>query len=120
MKYQHLIILLALGIVACSPKQEAKKTVKEFVEASISANCDYSFNDFGKLDSTRYVTDSALLLMRSQAEKDAAFKSELKYGRRAVPKEQLKYMNVKMTINEKDTTYTFYLTNDLKQVVSFK
>lgn len=120
MKYKHLIILLTIGFVACGPKQEAKKTIKEFVEVSIANNVDYSFNDFGKLDSTRYVTDSALLLMRSQAEKDAAFNAKLNYGKRVAATDQLKYMTVKMTINAKDTTYTFYLTNDLKQVVSFK
>ena len=128
----HLFIYIGLlALVSCGPKQQAKDTIKKFVKENIgsvtqgdAANAhdellSYSFKDFGKLDSTRYVTDSIIHAMQQRAEYDRNFESVLTFGKRT-GKEQLKYIPVKMKIAEKDTTYTFYLTNDLESVVAFK
>ena len=120
MNYRHLFIFIGLlTLASCGPKQEAKKTIKEFVDQNVKTETDYSFSDFGKLDSTRYVTDSLITVMRQNANKNAAFNGAIGYGKRTAGK-QLKYLPVKMSVNGSDTTFTFYLTNDLQQVVSFK
>ena len=117
-------LLTTLLLASCGPKQQAKDTVKAFVKASIGSVGEgsplaYSFKDFGHLDSTRYVTDSIIGVMQANAKRDSHFQSAPAYGQRK-PKEQLKYITAKMSVDHQDTTYTFYLTNDLTQVVAFK
>ncbi len=57
--------------------------------------------------------------MHANADKDKNFKSTILYWK-PTEGEQLKYINVDMTVNDNDTTYTFYLTNDMLKVVAFK
>jgi hypothetical protein len=118
MNYKLFLPLALLLLVSCGQKQQAKSTVKDFVKANIAAD-DYSFKDFGKLDSTRYVTDSIIGVMKTRVADDNTFRKEATYGMRT-GKEQLKYLPVKMKVADKDTTFTFYLTNDLTKVVAVK
>ena len=113
------LILCAALLASCSQKQKAKSTVKAFLETNMAEQSDYSVSDFGKLDSTSYVTDSTLTAMRQLAQANKTFRKDIKYGKRPA-KEQLKYITAKLSVNETDTTYTFYLTNNLEAVVSFK
>ena len=118
MNYKLFSPLALLFLVSCGQKQQAKSTDKDFVKTNF-ATTDYRFKDFGKLDSTRYVTDSIIEVMKIRAASDKTFRKDASYGRR-VAKEQLKYLPVKMKIADKDTVLTFYLTNKLTQVVAVK
>lgn len=118
MNYKLFLPLALLLLASCGQKQQAKSTVKDFVKENI-ASSDYSFKDFGKLDSTRYVTDQVISRMKANAAKDPLFAKQPHYGLRT-EKEQLKYIKVKIRVASQDTTYTFYLTNDLAQVVAMK
>ena len=119
-----IILFLAAGVLltSCGEKQIAKNTIKEFLKAGIAFNGDkqdYSIGSFGEIDSTKYVTDAVINSMHVNADKDKNFKSTLLYWKHTNG-EQLKYITVKMTINDVDTAYTFYLTNDMMKVVAFK
>lgn len=118
MNYKLLPLALLL-LVSCGQKQQAKDTVKTFVKENIADSDHYSFKDFGRLDSTRYVTDSIIGVMRACAAKDNTFRKPTTYGQRT-NNEQLKYIKVKMTVAEQDTMFTFYLTNDVMKVVAVK
>ena len=118
MNYKLFLSLALLLLVSCGQKQQAKSAIKAFVKENIAVS-DYSFKDFGKLDSTRYVTDAVIEVMKQRATADATFKKASVYGKRE-GKEQLKYMPVKMKIADRDTLFTFYLDNDNNSVVAFK
>lgn len=110
---------MLLFLASCTEKQKAKNIVKSFVETNIKAGTDYSIGGFGSIDSTRYVTNDAVSLMKSNAKNKSHFKSNTQYGER-LQKEQLKYINATIKVNGKDSTYTFYLSNDLSSVVAIK
>lgn len=128
MKKIFLPILIAAGLLvaSCGEKQIAKNTIKEFLKASVApeeddddGEADYDIKSFGDIDSTKYVTDEVINRMHASADKDKNFKSTLLYWKPSSG-EQLKYLTVKMSIDDVDTTYTFYLTNDMLKVVAFK
>ncbi|MBQ7421246.1 MAG: hypothetical protein IJV27_03770, partial [Prevotella sp.] len=109
-----------IALASCGPKRQAKSTIKAFIKENISEKSHYSIEDYGRLDSTRYLTDSIISIMHTNAEKNKAFGNNLQYGKRKDKKKQLKYIPIKMKVYDQDTTYIFYLTNDLQQVVAFK
>lgn len=119
MNYHKLLPLALLLLVSCGQKQQAKDTIKTFVKENIADADHYSFKDFGRLDSTRYVTDTIISVMQANAAKDNTFRKPTAYGQRA-NNEQLKYIKVKMKVADQDTMFTFYLTNDVTKVVAVK
>ncbi len=124
MKKTYIILVIGmLMMTACGEKHVAKNTIKEFLKASVVVNSDgeqdYSVKSFGDIDSTRYVTPDAVNKMHAIADKDKNFQSTLLYWK-PNENEQLKYLTVEMEVENRDTVYTFYLTNDLLKVVAFK
>ena len=119
-----LFLTAGLTLTSCGEKHIAKNTIKEFLKASIANDtdgeqADYDINSFGDIDSTKYVTEGLINTMHANADKDKNFKSTILYWK-PTEGEQLKYINVDITVNDNDTTYTFYLTNDMLKVVAFK
>lgn len=126
MRKAFILLLLAAGLtmVSCGEKHIAKNTIKEFLKAGIANDDDgeqedYSIKSFGDIDSTKYVTEEVINTMHANVYKDKNFKSTLLYWKPTAG-EQLKYLTVDLTVDDKDTTYTFYLTNDMLKVVAFK
>lgn len=126
MRKIFILLFLTAGIMftSCGEKHIAKNTIKEFLKASIANDTDgeqedYDIKSYGDIDSTKYVTEDLINAMHANADKDKNFKSTILYWK-PTEGEQLKYINVDMTVNDNDTTYTFYLTNDMLKVVAFK
>ena len=66
MKRIYIIIGVALLLFAsCGRQQQAKSSVKDFVEQQLHR--DVSYLDFSSVDSTRAITDSLIQTLRNRA-----------------------------------------------------
>lgn len=119
----HYAKTLAIGtaaafiLCACGKQHKAEETVKDFLDTNLAAT-DYSV-DFTKIDSTRFVADSAVHAMRTSATANAAFKKDIKYGANP-PQRIYVFTKAAIFIGEDTLLHTFYLTPEMTQVVSFK
>lgn len=116
-RYIKIIIICSITLVAvsCGKQHKAESAVKDFLDQNMTA-ADYSIS-FNKIDSTKNLTDSMIIVMKNSAKKNRLFKKNIEYGNGNKP-----YIFTKTKIcNDKDTVpYTFYLDNTLKNVIAFK
>lgn len=119
----HYAKTLAIGtaaafiLCACGKQHKAEETVKDFLDAYLTT-ADYSV-DFTKIDSTRFVPDSAVHAMRKSAAANASFKKDMKYGANP-PQRTYVFTKAAIFIGKDTLRHTFYLTPEMTQVVSFK
>lgn len=99
-----------LLFVSCGQQQRAKSSVKEFVEQQLHQ--DASYIDFSSVDSTRAITDSLVLAMRSRAGQS------LQYQDAAGP--TLLHIRAQYMLNDDTLNATFYLDPATMRVVAFK
>jgi hypothetical protein len=105
-----------LLFASCGQQYHAEKTVEAFVEANMEqpdkiTNCDYA--DIG---TTRHINDSLISLMRQRGAQ--GFKKGITYGQ--LPEGDLYYLRMRY-VHEGDTMQnTFYLNQELTEVVAFK
>lgn len=104
-----LIIALLTG---CGQGHEAKNLVKTFMATQMGIN-DYDVVQWGLLDSTFFVSDSMVHVMRQQVA------GKVK-GNYAKPSAKLLYLNVKYAIDKDTIRQTFYFDDKLTGVVSLK
>lgn len=79
---------------------------------------DYKIIGYADLDSTTYVTPEMLNRMHIKANKDKNFRKGIKYASQKDRK--LLYLPVTMEINNEKTKRTFYMTEDVQEIVAFK
>lgn len=115
-RYIKIIIICSITLVAvsCGKQHKAESAVKDFLDQNMTA-ADYSIS-FNKIDSTKNLTDSMIIVMKIVRKKQA-FQEEHRIRNGNKP-----YIFTKTKIcNGKDTVpYTFYLDNTLKNVIAFK
>lgn len=119
MKFKVATIILACAATAtlsgCGQQHKAESTVKSFIAENIMTD-DYTLM-FTKLDSTRHVSDKAILSMRANADKGGMFKKGIKYGKTG---KQYQYLRTKICLDNDTLDKTFYLVPGLTEVVAFK
>ena len=106
-----------LLFASCGRQNSAEQTVKAFVEANMeNSGNDISSRDFADLGITRLISDSLIQLMRHRGA--PLFKKGITYTE--VPDGELYYLRMSY-IHEGDTLQnTFYLNQELTEVVAFK
>lgn len=109
------LVTMTLVLCSCSKQQKAESVINDFLEANLQAS-DYTVS-FSDIDSTRYVSDSIVNIMRAEALKNKMFKKGIKYAGKS---KQYIYTRVTICIGNDTTSHTFYLTPDMNHVVSFK
>lgn len=104
-------------LFSCGKQQKAESVVKDFLDENLVVS-DYSIS-FAGIDSTSYITDSIVGVMKKAASTNRLFKKSIKYGESNV---QGKYIYTRAEIvNGKDTvTQTFYLDKEMTCVIAFK
>ncbi|MBP1541255.1 MAG: hypothetical protein ILA25_03695 [Prevotella sp.] len=108
MKHGLYIIGVALLLLTSCERQQAKSTIRDFVEAHIDSDADLL--EFSVLDSTHVISDSLLDAMRSQNTADYATRKDSK----------LLFMRVRYLSGVDTCSATFYLNPDLEDVVAYK
>ena len=114
-------IIIGIGMVllfaSCGRQHSAEQTVKAFVEANMeNSGDDISGRDFADLGTTRLLSDSLIQLMRHRGA--PLFKQRISYPE--APEGELYYLRMSY-IHKGDTLQnTFYLNQELTEVVAFK
>ena len=113
----YIIIGMTLLLFAsCGQQYHAEKTVKAFVEANMEQPEKITNRDFADIGTTRHINDSLINQMRQRGAQ--LFRKSITYGQ--VPKGDLFYLRMRY-VHESDTLQnTFYLNQELTEVVAFK
>lgn len=117
--YVIAMLMAAVFCVGCGAQHDAKRLVSGFLDANLKS-ADISGVSYGRLDSTFYITDSIVTVLRQQADTMKAFKRGIKYDAAKKPDGKLLYMKVSFKQDNEKQAYTFYLDHSLQQVVAFK
>ena len=109
-------LFAVLLFASCGQQYKAESTVKDFVEDNMEAANQISGRDFADLGKTRHLSDSLVTAMRQRGAQ--GFKKGITYP--AIPQGDLYYLRMRY-INGSDTLQnTFYLNEDLTEVIAFK
>jgi hypothetical protein len=116
---KRIIILFAavLFLCSCGEQYKAKSTVKAFLKENLTES-DYSTWRFSDVDSTPQLTPEKVVLLHQQAQALKPFKKTISYPSYK-KKSMLKYTRMMLKANDDTLHCTFYLDNELQQVVAF-
>ncbi len=102
--------------VSCGRQHDAEQTVKAFVEENMQDGIQISDRDFADLGTTQLISDSLIQLMRQRGAD--LYKQGIAYSK--APDGALYYLRMRY-VHDKDTLQnTFYLNQELTEVVAFK
>lgn len=106
-----MALLVAL-LTGCGQSHEAKGLAKKFMATQMGIS-DYDVVQWGPLDSTFFVSDSMVNVMRQQMDGKIT-------GGYAKPSSKLFYLNVKYAIDKDTISQTFYFDDKMTGIVSLK
>ena len=102
--------------VSCGRQHDAEQTEKAFVEENMQDGIQISDRDFADLGTTQLISDSLIQLMRQRGAD--LYKQGIAYSK--APDGALYYLRMRY-VHDKDTLQnTFYLNQELTEVVAFK
>lgn len=114
-----VLVGFALLLTSCGQQHEAESLVEDFMKENLADASGLSVVDFGKLDSTRHVNDSAITAMRNVVAVSGKYKSDIKYE--DAPDEKTLFMlRVEYCMYNDTCSDTYYLNRDISGVVAFK
>ncbi len=95
----------------------AEGVINDFLKENLKEG-KYSLNVL-KVDSTRFLADSMVSLMKKNARKSSVFKANINYDKKT-PSKKYFYARTKMYIQKDTLNLTFYLDSEIKGVLAFK
>ena len=102
--------------VSCGRQHDAEQTVRAFVEENMQDGIQISDRDFADLGTTQLISDSLIQLMRQRGAE--LYKQGIAYSKASDG--ALYYLRMRY-VHDKDTLQnTFYLNQELTEVVAFK
>ena len=105
-----------LLFASCGQQYHAEKTVEAFVEANMEQPDQISYRDYADVGTTRHINDSLITMMRERGAE--LFKKNITYGE--TPEGDLFYLRMRYVHNGDTLQNTFYLNQELTEVVAFK
>ena len=114
----YIIIGVTLLLLAsCGKQHNAEQTVKAFVEDNMeNGGSDISDRDFADLGQTRHINDSLIALMHQRGA--PLFKQGITYP--TASQNELFYLRMRYVHDGDTLQNTFYLNQELTEVVAFK
>ena len=114
-------IIIGIGMMllfaSCGQQHSAEQTVKAFVEANMeNGGNDISSREFADIGTTKFISDSLIQLMRHRGA--PLFKQGISYP--DVPDGELYYLRMSYVHDGDTLQNTFYLNQELTEVVAFK
>ena len=111
MKRIYIIIGVALLLFAsCGRQQQAKSSVKDFVETQLHR--DVSYIDFSSIDSTRAITDSLIQVLHNRAGQGVQYQNP--------SGKTLLHIRTQYLLDDDTLSATFYLDPVTLGVVAYK
>jgi len=102
--------------VSCGRQHDAEQTVKAFVEANMLEGIQISNHDFADLGTTRHINDSLIQLMRHRGAE--LYKQGITYSK--APQGEFYYLRMRYVHDGDTLQNTFYLNQELTEVIAFK
>jgi len=124
MNVHHFIYMMigsaALLFASCGQQHKAESLVKDFMEQNLKDASALTKVEFNDIDSTRYINDSIVTVIRQNTKKSALqYKTDISYGK--VPMDRMLIMaRVNYCINNKEYSDTYYMDMELTNIVAFK
>lgn len=121
MKASIYIIMCSVVLLfaSCGRQHNAESTVEDFMESNLKEPSELSINKFNRIDSTRYLNDSIVAVIRQKTTATATqYKGGIEYGSEPVGK-SLVILRVDYSVGDKGYTDTYYLDKELTRVVAF-
>jgi len=102
--------------VSCGRQHDAEQTVKAFIEANMQDDVEISDRDFADLGTTSLISDSLIEQMRQRGAE--LYKQGITYPK--APDGELYYLRMRYVHDGDTLQNTFYLNQELTEVVAFK
>ncbi len=114
----HIILYMSalLLFASCGQQYDAEQTIKAFIEENMEAASEITDRDFANLGSTQLIGDSLLQVMQHRGAK--LFRKGIKYPK--LPDGELYYLRMSYVHKGDTLQNTFYLNQELTEVVAFK
>jgi len=120
MKRQSIIniigVMVLLLLASCGKQYQAEQTVKDFVDANMESADLISDRDFADIGTTRHISDSLITVMHKRGAQ--FYKKDINYPQ--TPQGELYYLRMKYIYNGDSLQNTFYLNEELTEVIAFK
>lgn len=120
-KLKNSVLLSAFTFLAvcCGQQHCAESLVRQFMKDNLR-DSRVAEMQCSRVDSTFYISDSLVNVLRRKARHHVAYKSNIAYAQGAVPRKLL-FMNVRYK-DEHGTTHrqTFYFDVEMTRVICFK
>ena len=119
MKSRAYIIIgisVLLLFASCGQQHKAESLVKDFVAENMEDPSAISGKGFTDLGTTRHISDSMITVMRQRGA--VGFKKGISYGEK--PTGDLFYLRMSYVRGTDTLQNTFYLNQELTEVVAFK
>ena len=110
------MLAIILLFASCGQQYKAEQTVKAFIEENMIQPDKISNHSFADLGSTRHLNDSLINMMRQRGAQ--LFKKGISYGE--IPSGDLFFLRMRYISGNDTLQNTFYLDNELTQIVAFK
>ncbi|MCD8210792.1 MAG: hypothetical protein LUC37_04525 [Prevotella sp.] len=117
LKVAFFAVLFTLLVNSCGQRHKAEGVIEEFLKENLETS-KYSLNVL-KVDSTHFLSDSILSVMKENARKSEFFKENINYAQKT-PSRKYFYARTKMYIQKDTLRLTFYLDSEIKGVLAFK
>ncbi|MBO5185662.1 MAG: hypothetical protein J6B91_01235 [Prevotella sp.] len=117
--YHVLMTVVLLSAFSCGQQHKAESIVKDFMEVNMlngKKPTDIVFHD---IDSTRYITDSLVYVMRDILKQSDRYKKDIAYVPGNIER-NLKVIRVEYKSNGKNCSDSYYMDNDITRVISLK
>ena len=118
-KYIICVVAILCCVGCTSERNKAEKTAKDFLETYLKDN-DIAHFKSSDIDSTTFVTDSMIAVMKDVAAASDLFNGQMEYGTRA-ERNKLFFINARYDASDGNKRkHTFYMNRSLDAVVCLK
>lgn len=117
--YHMFIVVMLLSVLSCGQQHKAESVVKGFMEKNMLDGKKPSNIVFHDMDSTTYITDSLVHVMRNALKQSDRYSHDITYSS-ANMDSYLKVIRVEYKLDGQKYSDSYYLDNEITGVVSLK
>lgn len=111
------VVFMSLALASCGKQYSAESLADDFIEEYALAPEKMLYREYMNLDSTKMISDSVLVAMQQRGHE--LFKSNIEYPIKTSGR-MLYYLRMKYVYEGDTLQQTFYLDENVSQIVSFK
>lgn len=113
------IVVMLLSVLSCGQQHKAESVVKGFMERNMLDGKKPSNIVFHDMDSTTYITDSLVHVMRNALKQSDRYSHDIAYSSTKMDS-YLKVIRVEYKLDGQKYSDSYYLDNEITGVVSLK